>query len=63
MKNCFPDAKQIIKFPKTVLCKECTYVQKDINKSDENFDYTQDNEPTISSSYFHKEPIVNVENY
>ena len=29
MKNCFPDAKQIKICPKTVSCKECTYVQKD----------------------------------
>ena len=28
MKTCFPDTKQIQFFPKTVLCKECTYVQK-----------------------------------
>ena len=28
MKTYFPDAKQIKKCPKTVLCKECTYVQK-----------------------------------
>ena len=28
MKNCFPDEKQIKNCPKTVLCKECTYVQK-----------------------------------
>ena len=46
---------------KNVLCNDCTYVQKDINKSDENFDSTQDNEPNFSSSYFHEEPIVNVE--
>ena len=30
-KTCFPDAKQIKKFPKTFLCKECTYFQKYIN--------------------------------
>ena len=28
MKNCFPDEKQI-KMSKTVLCKECMYVQND----------------------------------
>ena len=32
MKNFFPDAKPIKKCPKTFLCKECTYVQKDITK-------------------------------
>ena len=53
MKKYFPDAKQIIKYPKTVLCKECAYVQKDINKSDESFDSTQDIEPNFLSSYFH----------
>ena len=61
MKTCFHDANQIKKCPKTVLCKECTYFQKDINESDENFDSTQDNEPTFSSSFFHEGPIVNVE--
>ena len=45
----FPDANKIKRCPKTVLCKECTYVQKDINESDENFDSTQENEPTFSS--------------
>ena len=44
-----------LKISKTVLCKECTYVQKDINESDENFDSTQDNEPTLSSSFFMKD--------
>ena len=53
-KNCLPNAKQIKKFPKTVLCKECTYVQKDLNKSDEKFDSTNDNEPTFSVSYSHE---------
>ena len=62
MNTCFPDAKQIKKCPKTVLYQKCTYVQKDINESDENFDSTQDNEPTFSSSFFHEGPIVNVEN-
>ena len=50
MKNYFTDAKQINKCPKNVLYKECTYVQKDINENDENFDSTKDNEPTFSSS-------------
>ena len=53
MKTCFPDAKQIIKCQKK-LYNECTYVQKDINRSNENFDFTQDNEPTFLSSYFMK---------
>ena len=35
---------------------------KNRNESDENFDSPPDNEPTLSSSYFHEEPIVNVEN-
>ena len=43
-----------------VLCKECTYVQKYRNESDENFDSPPDNEPTFSSSHFHEVPIVNV---
>ena len=43
MKNCFPDAKQIKKCPKTTVCKECTYVQKDRNDIDENFDSPPDN--------------------
>ena len=49
MKTCFPEAKQIKKISKTVLCKECIYVQKDINESDESFYSAQDNEPTFSS--------------
>ena len=52
MKTCFPDAKQITKFPKNVLCKEYTYVQKDINESDEHFYSTEDNEPNFSSYFF-----------
>ena len=48
-------------FPKTVLCKECTYVQKDINESDENFDSTKYNEPTFSSSFFEDGPVFTVE--
>ena len=46
---------------KNVLCKECTYGQKDINESDENFYSTEDIEPTFSSSFFHEGPVVNVE--
>ena len=49
------------KCPKTVLCKECTNVQKEIHESDENFDSTKDNEPTFSSSFFNEGPIFNVE--
>ena len=40
MKNCFPDAKPIKKCPKTFLCKECKYVQKDINENDEKIEST-----------------------
>ena len=61
-KTCFPDAKQIKKIPKTVLCKECTYVQKDINENDEKIDSTEDNEPTFSSSFFQEGPVFTVEN-
>ena len=49
MKNCFTDANQIKKCPKTVLCKECTYAQKDINENDKKIDSTEDNESTFSS--------------
>ena len=38
MKICFPDTKQMKKYPKTTVWKECTYVQKDRNKIDEIFD-------------------------
>ena len=55
MKTCFPDVKEIKKCPKNVLCKECTYVQKDINENEENFDSTEDNEPTSSSYLFMKD--------
>ena len=48
MKNYFPDAKQIKKCPKTVLCKECTYVQKDINGKDEKIDPPEDIEICFS---------------
>ena len=47
-KTCFTGAKLIQKCPKNVLCKESTYVQKYINENDENFDSTEDNEPTFS---------------
>ena len=54
MNTCFPGAKQIKKSPKSVLCKEFTYIQKDINENDEKIDSTKDNEPTFSSSFFRK---------
>ena len=49
-KNCFTDAKLTKKFPKSVLCKECTYVQKDINGKDEKIDPPEDIEQTFFSS-------------
>ena len=52
MKNCFPDAKPIKKCPKTVLCKECTYVQKDINGNDEKIDSIEDIIHTFSHHIF-----------
>ena len=55
MKTCFPDAKQIENTPEIVLWKECTYVQKYINEKDDNFDSTEDNEPTFSSSFSRKD--------
>ena len=48
------------KYPKTTVCKECTYVQNDRDKIDEIFDLPPDNEHTFSASYFHKKPIVDV---
>ena len=60
MKTCFTDANKI-KNPKNTLCKECTYVHKYGNESDETFYSPLDNKPTFSSSYFHEEPIVYVE--
>ena len=47
--------------PKTVSCKECTYVQKHINENDEKIDPPADYEQTFSSSYFMKEPNETVE--
>ena len=61
VKNCFPDTKQIKKCPKVVLCKECTYVQKDINENDKKIDSTEDIEPTFLSSYFLGNPVFTVE--
>ena len=46
---------------KTVLCKECTYVQKDINGKDEKIDPTEDIEQTFFSSYFIEKPVFTVE--
>ena len=60
MKTCFPEAKQIKQCPKSSLCNECTYVQKEINESEGNTDSVPNNKPTFSSSYFHENPIVNV---
>ena len=48
------------KCPKTTVCKECTYVQKDRNQIDEIFDSPPDNEHTFSASYFHEVPIFDV---
>ena len=60
MKNCFPDLNSIKKCPKTVLCKECTYVQKDINVNDEKIDSTEDIEHTFFSSCFLENPVFTV---
>ena len=60
-KSCFPDAKPIRKCPKTVLCKERTYVQKHINGNDEKIYSTEDIEPTFISSYFLEKPVFIVE--
>ena len=54
-KTCFPDAKQVKKCLKTVLCNECTNIQKDINESDKNFDSPPKNEPNFSSLFFMKD--------
>ena len=48
MKNCFLGANQIKKCPKTVSCKECTYVQKDKNGKDEKIDPPVDTEKKSS---------------
>ena len=61
MKNRFPDANQINKYPKTISCKECTYVQKYKNENDEKIDPPADSEQTFFSSYFMKEPNHTVE--
>ena len=61
MNNCFPDAKLIKKCPKTVLCKECKYVQKYINGKYEKIDPPEDIEQTVFSSYFIEKPVLTVE--
>ena len=43
MKTCLPDAKQIKQYPKSTLCNECTYVQKERDESEGNIDSPQDN--------------------
>ena len=50
--NCFPDAKQIKKCPKTVLCEEFIYVQKGINGKYEKIDPPEDIEQTFSHHIF-----------
>ena len=61
MKNCFPGANQIKKCSKTVLCKECTYVQKYKNGKYEKIDPPEDIEQTFFSSYFIEKPNYTVE--
>ena len=61
MKNCYPGANLIKKCPKTVLCKECTYVQKDKNGKDDKIDSPEDTEYTFFSSYFIQNPNYTVE--
>ena len=59
-KNCVPDDKEVKECSKTTKYKKCIYVQNEINKIDESFDLTLDNEHTFSTSYFHEEPILDV---
>ena len=61
MKKCFPGANQIKKCPKTFLCKECTYVQKDKNGKDEIIDPPADNEQNFFSQYFIEKTNYTVE--
>ena len=61
MKNCFSGTNQIKKCPKTVLCKEWTYVQKEKNGKDEKIDSPADSEQTFFSSYFIEKPNYTVE--
>ena len=58
MNNCFTDANQINKCPKTVSCKEFTYLQKDINENDEKIDPPADTGQTFFSSYLLKNLII-----
>ena len=60
-KNCSPGANQIKKCPKTVSCKECTYVQKDKNGKYEEIDPLEETEQTFFSSYFIDKPNYTVE--
>ena len=57
-KNCLPNAKQIKKFPKTVLCKECPYVQKYIIGKDEKIDALADTEQIFSHHILLKNLIL-----
>ena len=59
--TCFPDAKQVKQYPKTILCKECTYVQIDQNESEDNFDSPPDNEPTFNQFCFQEGYVFDVE--
>ena len=61
IKNCFPGANQIKKYPKTVSCKECTYVQKDKNGNYEDIDPPADTAQTFYTSYFIDKPNHTVE--
>ena len=54
MKTCFPDAKRIKTFPKYNLYKECTYVQKEVNKIEGNINFPLDNEPIFHHRIFMK---------
>ena len=47
--------------PQNIFMQRIYICSKYRNKSDDNFDSPPDNEPTFSSSYFHEEPIVNLE--
>ena len=57
----FPWFKTYLKCPKIFPCNECIYVQKYVHECEENFDFTEDNELTFSSSFFHARSVVNVE--
>ena len=49
------------KYPKNILCKEYTYVQRDINGNDEKIDSTENIEPTFFSSLFLEKAVFTVE--